>query len=216
MARLVAAVYAKLGLLSSGHLVEVSRGDLIGEYLGQTAPKVRSAVARALGGVLFIDEAYSLADSWYDDYGSEAVAELVKLMEEHREDLVVIVAGYDGEMAKFLAKNPGLASRFPNTLQFPDYTDDELVEIFEAMAKKAGYELHKGVSPAIRELLKRTSRGKSFGNGRFVRNVFDRAVALQGSRITSGVGSPEIRLLLAEDLPPAKDDQQDLLTGQYL
>jgi SpoVK/Ycf46/Vps4 family AAA+-type ATPase len=216
MARLVAAVYAKLGLLTSGHLVEVSRGDLIGEYLGQTAPKVRAAVARALGGVLFIDEAYSLTDSWYDDYGSEAVAELVKLMEEHREDLVVIVAGYDGEMAKFLAKNPGLASRFPNTLQFPDYTDDELVEIFEAMARKAGYELHEDVNPAVRELLKRTSRGKSFGNGRFVRNVFDRAVALQGSRITSGVGSPEIRLLLAEDLPPAKDDLQDLPTGQYL
>ncbi|CAM3327886.1 AAA family ATPase [Kibdelosporangium persicum] len=216
MARLLAAVYAKLGLLSSGHLVEVSRGDLIGEYLGQTAPKVRAAVAKALGGVLFIDEAYSLTEAWYDDYGSEAIAELIKLMEEHREDLVVIVAGYDGKMAKFMDKNPGLASRFPTKLRFPDYSDDELVAIFKAMTAKAGYELHPDVIPAVRELLRRTPRGESFGNGRFVRNVFDRAVALQGHRITSSAESPEVRLLLAEDLPKSQDTGHDVPTGQYL
>ncbi|MCE7006504.1 AAA family ATPase [Kibdelosporangium philippinense] len=216
MARLLAAVYAKLGLLSSGHLVEVSRGDLIGEYLGQTAPKVRTAVAKALGGVLFIDEAYSLTEAWFDDYGSEAIAELIKLMEEHREDLVVIVAGYDAKMAKFLDKNPGLASRFPSKLRFGDYTDDELVAIFKAMTEKAGYELHADVGPAIRKLLKRTPRGESFGNGRFVRNVFDRAVALQGHRITSSAESPEVRLLLAKDLPEALDTGPDVATGQYL
>nr|WP_052478005.1 AAA family ATPase [Kibdelosporangium sp. MJ126-NF4]CEL15306.1 putative sporulation protein K [Kibdelosporangium sp. MJ126-NF4]CTQ95652.1 putative sporulation protein K [Kibdelosporangium sp. MJ126-NF4] len=217
MARLLAAVYAKLGLLSSGHLVEVSRGDLIGEYLGQTAPKVRTAVAKALGGVLFIDEAYSLTEAWYDDYGSEAIAELIKLMEEHREDLVVIVAGYDGKMAKFMDKNPGLASRFPSKLRFPDYSDDELVAIFTAMTSKAGYELHPDVVPALRALLRRTSRGESFGNGRFVRNMFDRAVALQGHRITSNdESSPEVRLLLAEDLPESQDSGHDAPTGQYL
>ncbi|RSM89542.1 hypothetical protein DMH04_06050 [Kibdelosporangium aridum] len=216
MARLLAAVYAKLGLLSSGHLVEVSRGDLIGEYLGQTAPKVRAAVAKALGGVLFIDEAYSLTEAWFDDYGSEAIAELIKLMEEHREDLVVIVAGYDAKMAKFLDKNPGLASRFPSKLRFPDYSDDELVAIFQAMTEKAGYELHPDVLPAVRRLLKRTARGESFGNGRFVRNVFDRAVALQGHRITSSAESPEVRLLLAEDLPESLDTGPDAPTGQYL
>jgi SpoVK/Ycf46/Vps4 family AAA+-type ATPase len=216
MARLVAAAYAKLGLLSSGHLVEVSRGDLIGEYLGQTAPKVRAAVAKALGGVLFIDEAYSLTPAWYDGYGSEAIAELIKLMEEHRDDLVVIAAGYDSKMAKFMEANPGLASRFPTTLRFPDYTDDELVEIFTLMTHKAGYTLHDEVIPAVYELLRGTERGESFGNGRFVRNVFDRALALQGHRITTDGNAADVRLLRPEDLPPAKSVEPDAPTGQYL
>jgi SpoVK/Ycf46/Vps4 family AAA+-type ATPase len=216
MARLVAAAYAKLGLLSSGHLVEVSRGDLIGEYLGQTAPKVRAAVARALGGVLFIDEAYSLTPAWYDGYGSEAIAELIKLMEEHRDDLVVIVAGYDAKMAKFLETNPGLASRFPTTLRFPDYTDDELVEIFSLMTRKGGYSLDESVLPGVRELLRGTARGESFGNGRFIRNVFDRAVALQGHRITTTSDASDVRLLLAEDLPSAKSDAPDDFSRLYL
>ncbi|MEV4312789.1 AAA family ATPase [Actinocrispum sp. NPDC049592] len=216
MARLIAAAYAKLGLLSSGHLVEVSRGDLIGEYLGQTAPKVRAAVAKALGGVLFIDEAYSLTPAWYDGYGSEAIAELIKLMEEHRDDLVVIAAGYDGKMAKFMEANPGLSSRFPTTLRFPDYTDDELVEIFTKMTEKAGYTLHADVVPAVYDLLRGTERGESFGNGRYMRNVFDRSVALQGHRITTTENLAEIRLLRREDLPPAKSVEADVPTGQYL
>ncbi|MGI8332198.1 AAA family ATPase [Actinomadura scrupuli] len=221
MARLIAAVYARLGLLSSGHLVEVGRADLVGEYVGQTAPKVRAAVDRALGGVLFIDEAYALTppDS-ARDYGHEAVAELLKLMEEQRADLVVIVAGYEREMQRFREFNPGLASRFPHLLRFPDYTDDELVTIFEIMAAEAGFTVADGVLDSVRALLRATPRGPSFGNARLMRNVLDRAVALQAQRIMSAdtpVPVEEIRMLRPADLPaggPMPDPDEAL--GHYL
>jgi SpoVK/Ycf46/Vps4 family AAA+-type ATPase len=219
MARLLAAVYAKLGLLSSGHLVEFSRPDLVGEYIGQTAPKVRAAVERALGGVLFIDEAYSLtpADSGRD-YGHEAIAELLKLMEEHRADLVVIVAGYEGPMLRFLDFNPGLASRFPRVLRFPDYTDDELVAIFEVMAAAAGFSLGDGVLDHVRRRLRTAARGESFGNARLMRNHLDRAIALQAQRILSedGPERSEIGLLRVEDLPEAEGPHVDENLGHYL
>jgi SpoVK/Ycf46/Vps4 family AAA+-type ATPase len=220
MARLLAAVYAKLGLLSSGHLVEISRADLVGEYIGQTAPKVRAAVERALGGVLFIDEAYALtpADSGRD-YGHEAIAELLKLMEEHRADLVVIVAGYEGPMLRFLDFNPGLASRFPHVLRFPGYSDDELVAIFEVMAADAGFALDDGVLDAVRRRLRTAARGESFGNARLMRNLLDRSIALQARRIT-GTDAPamaDIRLLRVEDLPEAQvSDPADENLGHYL
>jgi SpoVK/Ycf46/Vps4 family AAA+-type ATPase len=231
IARLVAAVYAKLGLLSSGHLVEVSRADLVAEYIGQTAPKVRAAVDRALGGVLFIDEAYALTSGGSSrDFGHEAVAELLGLMEERRGDLVVIVAGYEGEMERFLDFNPGLASRIPQVLRFPDYTDDELVAIFEVMAADAGFALHDGVLGVVRRLLRRTPRGTSFGNARLVRNLLDRAVALQAHRITArsdsaaGLGADpaadgdEVRLLRPEDVSgiEAPGHGDDPRLGQYL
>ncbi|HZE32254.1 MAG TPA: AAA family ATPase, partial [Actinoallomurus sp.] len=202
MARLLAAVYAKLGLLSSGHLVEFSRADLVGEYIGQTAPKVRAAVERALGGVLFVDEAYSLtpADSGRD-YGHEAIAELLKLMEEHRADLVVIVAGYEGPM-----------------LRFPDYTDDELVAIFEVMAAEAGFTLGDGVLDAVRRRLRTAARGESFGNARLMRNHLDRAIALQAQRILGEEGPKrsEIGLLRVEDLPEDEGPHVDENLGHYL
>jgi SpoVK/Ycf46/Vps4 family AAA+-type ATPase len=222
IARLIAAVYAKLGLLSSGHLVEVSHADLIAEYIGQTAPKVRSAVERALGGVLFIDEAYALTpgDS-HNSYGPEAIAELLRLMEEHRDDLVVIVAGYEDRMTKFLAANPGLASRFPTTVTFPDYAEDELVAIFESMATAAGYTLYDGVRDAVLRALRSVPRDESFGNGRVMRNLLDRAIALQAERITaegSTVDGDEVRILRPSDLAETGGTlaRTDDRTGQYL
>ncbi|MFD1050575.1 AAA family ATPase [Kibdelosporangium lantanae] len=180
----------------------------------RTALKTRAVFEKAVGGVLFIDEAYSLSQAWFDDYGAEAIAELIKLIEEHRDDLVVIVAGYEGKMAAFMNANPGLTSRFPTMLKFPDYTDDELVEIFTLMAAKGGYSLGTDVESALRALLRSTVRDESFGNGRFVRNVFDRAVALQGQRITSGDGG-DVRQLLAVDLPPVSVEPETP-SGQYL
>ncbi|WP_131763030.1 AAA family ATPase, partial [Actinomadura fibrosa] len=187
MARLLAAVYARLGLLSSGHLVEVARADLVAEFVGQTAPRTRAAVERALGGVLFVDEAYALAGPHAPgaDFGAEAVAELLRLMEEHRADLVVIVAGYEKEMEDFLRTNPGLASRFPRVLRFPDYTDEELVAIFAAMAADAGFTVEPAAVDAVRRLLPRLGRGARFGNAREMRNLLDRAVAVQARRITA-------------------------------
>src|SRR5262249_33104500 len=152
----------------------------------------RAAVDRALGGVLFIDEAYALtpADS-FRDFGQEAIAELLKLMEEHRADLVVIVAGYEAEMTRFRESNPGLASRFPHVLHFPDYSDDELTAIFEKMAADAGFVLADGVLDAVRAILRREPRGASFGNARLMRNVLGRAIALQAQRITAEEGIDE-------------------------
>jgi SpoVK/Ycf46/Vps4 family AAA+-type ATPase len=223
IARLIAAVYAQLGLLSSGHLVEVARGDLVAQYIGQTAPKVRAAVDRALGGVLFIDEAYSLTmPESTNDFGREAIAELLKLMEEHRADLVVIVAGYEREMALFRESNPGLASRFPHLLHFPDYSDDELVAIFEKMAADAGFSLEDGVIAAVRGLLREERRGPSFGNARLMRNILDRSISLQAQRITAedGIRTDEVRMLRVADLPGAAErsarPESTAGTGNYL
>ena len=220
VARLLAAVYAKLGLLSSGHLIETSRAGLVGEYIGQTAPKVRAVVERALGGVLFIDEAYALTPAESSrDYGHEAIAELLKLMEEHRADLVVIVAGYEAPMLRFLEFNPGLASRLPTVLRFPDYTDDELVAIFEVMAADAGFALADGVLDAVRACLRTAARGESFGNARLMRNHLDRAIALQAQRIIreDAPARADIGLLRPDDLPesgaaPGVEER----FGQYL
>ncbi|NEA24769.1 AAA family ATPase [Actinomadura bangladeshensis] len=199
VARLVAAIYAKLGLLSSGHLVEASRVDLVGPYLGQTAPRVRAVVERALGGVLFVDEAYALAG---DAYGQEAIATLIQLMEEYRGDLVVIAAGYEREMRRFLTANPGLESRFPKRVAFPDYTDTELVAIFRHLATAEGFTLAPDVPDRLRALLRTSPRGPSFGNGRLMRNLLDAAIAAQGERITTGdrPDDTEITTLRAADL----------------
>ena len=203
VARLLARTYAQLGLLSRGHLVEVSRMDLVGEYIGQTAPKVRKVFERASGGVLFIDEAYALmpADS-HRDFGAEAVATLIKLMEDRRDEVVVVVAGYPAEMHRFLQSNPGVASRFPKTLVFDDYSDDDLLTILRGMATEQGFVLADGVEDRIRALLPHP-RPAGFGNGRFVRNVFEEAASIQAERVVA-LDAPtpqDIRTITSQDVP---------------
>jgi len=241
VARLLGRIYKRLGVLSSGHLVEASRAHLVGEYIGQTAPRTRRLVERALGGVLFIDEAYTLTQSpLKGDYGHEAIAELVKLMEDHRDDLVVVVAGYHQEMAEFLAANPGLDSRFPKQIHFPDYTDDELITVFGQLAAADGFELEPGTEDVLRTMLRGAPRGVSFGNGRLMRNMLDVAVANQADRVASAAvharkeqaagtqdgehagGEPagpptrqELITLTADDLPPLLEHPEEFF-GLYL
>ena len=180
VARLVGGIYRALGLLSKGQLIEVDRSELVAGYLGQTALKTAEVCKSAVGGVLFIDEAYSLSG---DQYGEEAINTLVKEMEDNRSDMVVIVAGYPVPMAKFIAENPGLASRFRTTIQFDDYSDDELMGIFKGMVAKADYDLGDGAEDAFKSLLAQQLRDDTFGNGRFARNVMEAAIGHQAWRL---------------------------------
>ncbi|MFC0626953.1 AAA family ATPase [Kribbella deserti] len=203
VARLLAAIYKDLGLLSSGHLVEVSRADLIGRFIGETAPKVEQAVQRALGGVLFIDEAYALFNESEKDFGHEAIAVLIKLMEDHRDDLVVVLAGYPREMSDLLDANPGLRSRLPVTLAFPDYSDDELHRIFLHLVDEAGFTLAEGISERVAATLRRLPRAPGFGNARAVRSLLEQIATRQAVRV-AGSEAPtpeEIRQITAADLP---------------
>ncbi|NHA68889.1 AAA family ATPase [Phycicoccus flavus] len=195
VARLVAGIYRALGLLSSGQLVEVDRSELVAGYVGQTALKTAEVVASADGGVLFVDEAYSLAG---DQYGTEAVDTLVKEMEDRRDDLVVVVAGYPLPMAVFVAQNPGLESRFRTTIEFADYSDDELVAIFRLLAGNADYDVSDAVEQRLRTLLAATPRGQSFGNGRFARNVLEGAIGRHAWRLRE-VDEPTVEALRGLD-----------------
>lgn len=202
VARLVAGIYKAIGLLSTGQLVEVDRSELVAGYLGQTAIKTAEVAAKAYGGVLFIDEAYSLNG---DQYGEEAINTLVKEMEDHRDDLVVIVAGYPVPMAEFISNNPGLASRFRTTIDFEDYTDGELRLIFAQMAAKADYDVGEGVVEEFDRQLAEQVRDENFGNGRYARNLLEAAIGRHAWRLRE-VGEPtieQLRALLPEDL---KDD----------
>jgi hypothetical protein len=204
VARLVSGIYKALGLLSKGQLVEVDRSELVAGYLGQTATKTAEVVASAVGGVLFIDEAYSLTsgDNGADQYGREAVDTLVKEMEDRRDDLVVIVAGYPEPMAVFIAANPGLASRFRTTIGFDDYSDDELTDILTGLSEAADYELIPEALEKFREILTGTPRDRSFGNGRFARNVLEAAIGRHAWRLrdVTAPTTEQLRQILAEDL----------------
>jgi adenylate kinase family enzyme len=206
VARLVSGIYASLGLLSQGQLIEVDRSELVAGYLGQTAVKTAEVVAKAAGGVLFIDEAYSLTG---DQYGTEAVDTLVKEMEDRRDDLVVIVAGYPVPMEAFVAANPGLASRFRTTIEFDDYTDDELVKILTLLAEGSDYELTPEALAHFRELLAGTARGSNFGNGRFSRNTLEAAIGAHAWRLrdVEAPSTDQLRQLLPQDLD--QDEQGD-------
>jgi hypothetical protein len=189
IARLVGAIFHSLGLLSKGHLVEVDRAELVAGYVGQTAIKTDKVVQEAIGGVLFIDEAYSLAPGNSDqDFGREAIETILKLMEDHRDDLVVIVAGYRDRMEEFLESNPGLRSRFTRFIDFPDYSPEELTLIFERMVADEGYTLAFGALDAVKTILHRehAARGDNFGNARLVRNLFERCLTSQANRLVGG------------------------------
>ncbi len=186
VARLVARIYKELGILSDGKLVETDRSRLVAGYVGQTAINVREIVERAIGGVLFIDEAYSLVSpDTANDFGSEAVDTLVKMMEDHRDNLVVIVAGYTEEMKVFLRSNTGLISRFNKFISFDDYSEEQLVEILQVMVKQAGLCIEQGAVEKVREKLGAMSQEEriDFGNARGVRNIFERMVVNQANRL---------------------------------
>ncbi len=195
VARLLAEMYRAIGLLKRGHLVEVDRVGLVGQYVGHTAAKTNKAVGRALGGVLFIDEAYALSPQvpGQADFGPEAVETLLKRMEDHREDLVVIVAGYPKLMEQFLKSNPGLRSRFSREIHFPDYDADQLVQITEKLAADADYELGRGVAKVLRRhFLLALNNDTSFGNARAARTLFEQAINAQARRLATRVQVEEL------------------------
>ncbi|HSJ92106.1 MAG TPA: AAA family ATPase, partial [Ilumatobacter sp.] len=186
VARLLSELYRGLDVVSRGHLVETDRSDLVAGYVGQTATKTRAVLESALGGTVLIDEAYSLARGGENDFGREAIDTIVKFMEDHRDDLAVVVAGYPNEMRQLIETNPGLESRFARTLEFPDYTTDELVRIFELIAGRQEYHLSPAARVRLVEVIDAEPRGRGFGNARFTRNVFEQAVSMQAVRLTDG------------------------------
>ena len=207
IARVVAGLYHQLGLLKTAKLVETDRAGLVAPYIGQTALQTKEVVESALGGVLFIDEAYSLARGGDWDFGREAVETLLKLMEDHRDDLIVIVAGYENEMNAFINLNPGLASRFNRTIHFPDYTDHELVAIFKKLCNRNSYVVSESICQRLRVVFAREieSQRPRFGNARYVRNLFERTVEAQAHRLyTSGnVSTPDLTSVMQADIEEA-------------
>ena len=201
IARLVARYLKAIGALKGGQLIEVSRGDLVGRYTGHTAPLTNSVIESALGGVLFIDEAYSLYRGEQDSFGLEAIDTLVKGMEDHRDELVVILAGYTKEMETFLTANSGLASRFPNKIEFPDYTADELLDITNVLAKGKGYRLAEGCTFPLLGYYKRRQAldSRTAGNGRLARNTLEKAIFNQSRRLVAEPAA-ELDLILPSDL----------------
>lgn len=196
VARLMAQIYCALGILSEGHLVEVDRSDLVAGYVGQTAIKTRDVLKKAYGGVLFIDEAYSLAKGGGTDFGQEAIDTILKEMEDKRDNLVVIVAGYENLMQEFIDSNPGLRSRFKNYIRFTDYTGKELYNIFLGMCNASQY----SVTPSARDALSAyfndlyDNRDNNFGNGRDVRNIFETIVTRQSKRVAKLVNPTDEQL----------------------
>ncbi|MBE5869703.1 MAG: AAA family ATPase [Lachnospiraceae bacterium] len=200
IARIVSKYLKAIGVLSGGQLVEVSRADLVGRYVGHTAPLTNKVISSAIGGVLFIDEAYSLYRGSEDSFGMEAIDTLVKGMEDNRENLIVILAGYSAEMEEFLTANSGLKSRFPNVIDFPDYTGEELLQIACSIAKSKGYVIEEGAMPGLKSYFNavQMAGAKDAGNGRLARNKIEEAILNQSKRL---VAQPEAELstLLSED-----------------
>ena len=222
VARIMARIYHSLDILSKGHLVEVDRSGLVAGYVGQTAIKTTKVIESALGGVLFIDEAYALNGSGENDFGQEAINTILKAMEDHRDDLVVIVAGYDGLMDTFIHSNPGLESRFNRFLHFDDYTLDEMVQIFDMSCEKGCYRLTEDARPLLREFIQLANTNSiSFGNGRGVRNLFEQLLVVQANRLAAQenvtrddlmeITTADIRV--AQGLPPEENEIEKAAKG---
>ena len=209
VARLVAKLYYLMGILPSDQLVETDRSGLVAGYLGQTAIKTQKVIQEALGGVLFIDEAYSLANDEEDSYGKEAIEAILKAMEDHRDELVVIVAGYDKLMHKFIDSNPGLRSRFNKYFHFPDYDGDEMLRILERFCETNGYVLADDTKPFLEKKLNELyqQREEHFGNARAIRNLFEHAINLQASRLVTDpeLTNEELATLTPDDILPAME-----------
>lgn len=206
VARILGRLFREMGILPRGHMVEVERADLVGEYIGHTAQKTREVIRQAVGGVLFIDEAYSLARGGEKDFGKESIDCLVRAMEEHRGELLLILAGYPGEMAWFLDQNPGLRSRFPLVIEFPDYLPDELIAIAEGMWRHRQYELTPEARSYLRSLLiSQTLFGGEEGNARAMRNLVERSLRAQAVRLVvrSDLTRAELMAITRSDLQQA-------------
>lgn len=207
IARIMAEIFKDLGVLRKGHLVEATRADLVAGYMGQTAIKTNKVIDEALDGVLFIDEAYTLARSAENDYGQEAIDTLLKRMEDDRERLVVIIAGYTEEIKRFVNSNPGLSSRFNRYIDFPDYTEDELAQIFRSFLNKYDYKMGTAAAAAMKRCIaEAVSRKDSrFGNGRYVRNLFEKVIEKQANRLAASpdLGSVDVSSLTATDFEQA-------------
>lgn len=186
IARLIGKLFYQMNVLSKGHLIEAERADLVGEYIGHTAQKTRDLIKKAMGGILFIDEAYSLARGGEKDFGKEAIDTLVKHMEDKQHEFVLILAGYPREMDHFLSLNPGLQSRFPIVMNFPDYTVDELMEIANKMVREKEYQFSVDAERRLKEHLlkvKNHTIASKFSNGRYVRNVIEKSIRAQAMRL---------------------------------
>ena len=197
VARIVARIYKDLGILKKGHTVETDRSGLVANYVGQTATKTNAIVDSALNGVLFIDEAYALVpENSSQDYGQEAISTLLKRMEDDRDKLVVIIAGYTNEMKRFIDSNPGLQSRFNRYINFPDYTAGELVKIFHMYMKKNQYTISDEANEMLKEKLEYAveHKDRNFGNARYVRNIFEKAIQQQANRLEGQTGLSDRQL----------------------
>ena len=183
VARLISQILARDGVLKTGRFVECGRADLVAKYVGWTAKAVRDKFREARGGILFIDEAYSLSDGEHATFGDEAINTIVQEMENNRDTVIVIFAGYPDKMKDFLDRNEGLRSRIAFHINFPDYTPDELTEIFKLMAKKRGFKVSDDVAEHCKKIFKRVAKKKNFGNGRFVRTLLEQAWLRQAQRI---------------------------------
>lgn len=203
IARIMAEIFRDLGILAKGHLVETSRADLVAGYMGQTAIKTNKVIDSALDGVLFIDEAYTLSKSSENDYGQEAIDTLLKRMEDDRNRLVVIIAGYTNEIKKFVNSNPGLSSRFNRYIEFPDYSEDELAEIFKSLLSKYDYTVNYDAEVAMKKCIAAAVQNKDsrFGNGRYVRNLFEKVIEKQANRLASltDLGKADVSKIIASD-----------------